>query len=37
MDTLLVPLELLMAVPRSEFPDKMQYVRWSKRQVINIL
>jgi len=36
MDTLLVPLELLMAVPRSEFPDKMQYVRWSKRQ-INLL
>lgn len=33
MDTLLVPLELLMAMPRSEFPDDKEYVRWSKRQL----
>jgi hypothetical protein len=33
MDTLLVPLELLSAVPHSAFPDKIQYIRWSKRQV----
>lgn len=33
MDTYLVPLELLSAVPHSAFPDKIQYIRWSKRQV----
>ncbi|KAG0604223.1 hypothetical protein M758_10G154400 [Ceratodon purpureus] len=33
MDTLLVPLELLSAVPHSAFPDKIQYIRWSKRQM----
>lgn len=33
MDTLLVPLELLMAMPRGEFPDEKEYVRWSKRQL----
>lgn len=33
MDTLLVPLELLSAVPNSAFTDKIQYIRWSKRQM----
>lgn len=36
MDTLLVPLELLSAVPHSAFPDKIQYIRWSKRQVSSL-
>ncbi len=33
MDTLLLPLELLSAIPHSAFADKIQYIRWSKRQV----
>ncbi|KAH7421986.1 hypothetical protein KP509_13G084700 [Ceratopteris richardii] len=36
MDTLLVPLELLCAVSRTDFPDRKAYVRWEKRQV-NVL
>ena len=34
MDTLLVPLELLCCISRSEFSDKKAYIRWQKRQVI---
>lgn len=36
MDTLLVPVELLCTVSRSEFPDRKAYLRWEKRQ-INVL
>lgn len=32
MDNLLVPLELLSCVSRTEFPDKKAYLRWQKRQ-----
>ncbi|KAJ6961506.1 hypothetical protein NC652_000436 [Populus alba x Populus x berolinensis] len=32
MDTLLVPLELLCCISRSEFSDKKAYIRWQKRQ-----
>ncbi|XAR63551.1 hypothetical protein NMG60_11023523 [Bertholletia excelsa] len=33
MDTLLIPLELLSCISRSEFPDKKAYIRWQKRQL----
>ncbi|KAL8158855.1 hypothetical protein V2J09_000392 [Rumex salicifolius] len=33
MDTLLVPLELLCCISRTEFPDKKAYIRWQKRQL----
>jgi hypothetical protein len=36
MDTLLVPLELLCWVARTEFTDKKLFIRWEKRQ-INLL
>jgi hypothetical protein len=36
MDTLLVPLELLSWVARTEFTDKKLFIRWEKRQ-INLL
>lgn len=34
MDTLLVPLELLCCISRTEFSDKKAYIRWQKRQVL---
>ncbi|KAM2004381.1 hypothetical protein ACFX15_027837 [Malus domestica] len=36
MDTLLVPLELLCCISRTEFSDKKAYIRWQNRQ-LNIL
>ncbi|PIA60117.1 hypothetical protein AQUCO_00400782v1 [Aquilegia coerulea] len=33
MDTLLVPLELLSCISRTEFSDKKAYLRWQKRQL----
>lgn len=33
MDSLLVPLELLCCVSRTEFSDKKAFLRWQKRQV----
>ncbi|WCJ39153.1 hypothetical protein M5689_020165 [Euphorbia peplus] len=33
MDTLLIPLELLSCISRTEFPDKKAYIRWQKRQL----
>lgn len=36
MDTLLIPLELLCCISRTEFSDKKSYIRWQKRQ-LNIL
>jgi hypothetical protein len=33
MDALLIPLELLCCVSRTEFSDKKAYIRWQKRQV----
>ncbi|QCD85658.1 Mammalian uncoordinated homology 13 [Vigna unguiculata] len=33
MDTLLVPLELLCCISRSEFSDKKAFIRWQKRQL----
>ncbi|XP_052193240.1 protein unc-13 homolog isoform X4 [Diospyros lotus] len=33
MDTLLVPLELLCCISRTDFPDKKAYIRWLKRQL----
>ncbi|GAB4832155.1 Protein unc-13 [Ancistrocladus abbreviatus] len=33
MDTLLVPLELLCCISRTEFSDKKSYIRWQKRQL----
>lgn len=33
MDTLLIPLELLCCISRSEFSDKKAYIRWQNRQV----
>lgn len=36
MDNLLVPLELLCCVARTEFSDKKAYIRWQKRQ-LNLL
>lgn len=35
MDTLLVPLELLCCISRTQFSDKKAYLRWQKRQVID--
>lgn len=37
MDALLVPLELLCCISRSEFSDKKAYIRWQKRQVNSVL
>ncbi|XP_068662392.1 protein unc-13 homolog isoform X2 [Aristolochia californica] len=36
MDTLLVPLEMLSCVSRTEFSDRKAYIRWQKRQ-LNVL
>ncbi|XP_078152994.1 plant/protein (DUF810) isoform X1 [Carex rostrata] len=36
MDNLLIPLELLCCVSRTEFSDKKAYIKWQKRQ-LNIL
>lgn len=36
MDNLLVPLELLCCISRTEFSDKKAYLRWQKRQ-LNIM
>ncbi|XP_010520074.1 PREDICTED: uncharacterized protein LOC104799323 isoform X1 [Tarenaya hassleriana] len=33
MDSLLVPLELLCCISRTEFSDKKAYIRWQKRQL----
>ncbi|KAF5195944.1 Peptidyl-prolyl cis-trans isomerase [Thalictrum thalictroides] len=33
MDNLLVPLELLSCISRTEFSDKKAYLRWQKRQL----
>lgn len=33
MDTLLIPLELLCCISRTEFSDKKAFIRWQKRQV----
>ncbi|PIN14077.1 hypothetical protein CDL12_13314 [Handroanthus impetiginosus] len=33
MDTLLIPLELLCCISRSEFSDKKSYIKWQKRQL----
>ncbi|XP_020088273.1 uncharacterized protein LOC109710203 [Ananas comosus] len=33
MDNLLIPLELLSCVSRTEFSDKKAYLRWQKRQL----
>ncbi|XP_044461829.1 protein unc-13 homolog isoform X1 [Mangifera indica] len=33
MDTLLIPLELLCCISRTEFSDKKTYIRWQKRQL----
>ncbi|KAL6495753.1 Protein unc-13 [Orobanche gracilis] len=33
IDTLLIPLELLCCVSRSEFSDKKSYIKWQKRQL----
>ncbi|KAK9081787.1 hypothetical protein Syun_031233 [Stephania yunnanensis] len=33
MDTILVPLELLCCISRTEFSDKKAYMRWQKRQL----
>ncbi|KAH9752311.1 protein unc-13-like [Citrus sinensis] len=33
MDTLLIPLELLCCISRTEFSDKKSYIRWQKRQL----
>ncbi|KAH9619977.1 hypothetical protein KSS87_023532, partial [Heliosperma pusillum] len=33
MDTILVPLELLCCISRTEFSDKKAYIRWQKRQL----
>lgn len=36
MDTLLIPLELLCCISRTEFSDKKAFIRWQKRQVVNL-
>lgn len=36
MDALLIPLELLCCISRTEFSDKKSYIRWQKRQVCSI-
>ncbi|KAK4746957.1 hypothetical protein SAY87_025994 [Trapa incisa] len=33
MDTLLIPLELLCCISRTEFSDKKAYIKWQKRQL----
>ncbi|XP_059652029.1 protein unc-13 homolog isoform X2 [Cornus florida] len=33
MDTLLIPLELLCCISRTEFSDMKTYIRWQKRQL----
>ncbi|KAF9595039.1 hypothetical protein IFM89_036057 [Coptis chinensis] len=33
MDTLLIPLELVCCISRTEFSDKKAYLRWQKRQL----
>ncbi|KAK4285329.1 hypothetical protein QN277_002039 [Acacia crassicarpa] len=33
MDTLLIPLELLCCVSRTEFSDKKAFIKWQKRQL----
>ncbi|KAI3445159.1 hypothetical protein Pfo_001824 [Paulownia fortunei] len=33
MDTLLIPLELLCCISRTEFSDKKSYIKWQKRQL----
>lgn len=33
MDTLLVPLELLSCISKTEFSDRKAFLRWQKRQV----
>ncbi|OAY53359.1 protein unc-13 homolog [Manihot esculenta] len=33
LDTLLIPLELLCCISRTEFADKKAYIRWQKRQL----
>ncbi|KAL3537703.1 hypothetical protein ACH5RR_001069 [Cinchona calisaya] len=33
MDALLIPLELLCCISRSEFSDKKSYIKWQKRQL----
>lgn len=33
MDTLLIPLELLCCISRTEFSDKKAFIRWQKRQL----
>jgi hypothetical protein len=33
MDNLLIPLELLCCISRTEFSDVKAYLRWQKRQV----
>lgn len=33
MDTILIPLELLCCISRTEFSDKKSYIKWQKRQV----
>lgn len=33
MDNLLIPLELLCCISRTEFSDKKAYIKWQKRQV----
>ncbi|XP_042757958.2 protein unc-13 homolog [Lactuca sativa] len=33
MDALLIPIELLSCVSRTEFSDKKAYIRWQKRQL----
>ena len=33
MDALLIPLELLCCISRTEFSDKKAYIKWQKRQV----
>lgn len=33
MDGLLIPLELLCCISRTEFSDKKAFIKWQKRQV----
>lgn len=33
MDTLLIPLELVCCISRTEFSDKKSYIKWQKRQL----
>lgn len=36
MDALLIPLELLCCISRTEFSDKKAYIKWQKRQVSSV-